>query len=87
VLDCNCAVVFWCGMDWLGWTVTVLWGVGLERIGCVGRLLFSRLWAWNEFVVPDGNCAVGCGPVKDLFCWTVTLLWSFGVECIGWVGR
>jgi hypothetical protein len=37
VLDGNCAVGCGPGTDWLCWTVTVLWAVGVERIGCVGR--------------------------------------------------
>jgi len=45
--------------------VTVLWAVGLERIGWS---LCFRLWALNGLA---GHCAVGCGPGMD---WMVTLL-------------
>jgi hypothetical protein len=37
VLDGKFAVGCACETDWMGWRVTVLWVVGLERIGCVGR--------------------------------------------------
>jgi hypothetical protein len=74
VLDGKCCVGSVCGTDWLSWTVTVLWDVGLEPIGFVRRKLCCRLWVRNGLVVLDGNCAVGCGFGTDWLCWTVTVL-------------
>jgi hypothetical protein len=42
VLDGNCAVGCGFGTDWLCWTVTVLWAVGLEPI--TAKYIYFNVW-------------------------------------------
>jgi hypothetical protein len=43
VLDGKFAVGCACETDWMGWTVTVLCGLGVERNGCVRRKICCGL--------------------------------------------
>jgi hypothetical protein len=49
-LDGSCALNRGPGIDLLFCTVTVLFSIGVEQIGCVGRYLCCRLWVWNRLV-------------------------------------